>query len=62
MIKMKSFKNVIIASIKRETYSREYYEETIAKWLLNEWLTEEEAAEVMVVLDEYFPVETTTEE
>lgn len=52
---MTSFKNVIIASINRGTYTRPYYEETIAKWLLNGWLTEEEAAEVFVVLEDKFP-------
>lgn len=57
MIKMKSFKNVLIASIERGTYTREYYEETMAKWLLNGWLTEEEATEVMEALDKKFPQE-----
>lgn len=57
MVKMTSFKNVIIASIKRGTYTRTYYEETIAKWLLNGWLTETEAAEVFVALNEKFPTE-----
>lgn len=61
MIRVKSFKNVIIASIKRGTYTRGYYEETIAKWNLNGWLTDEEVFEVMVVLDEEFPVESDTE-
>lgn len=55
---MKSFKNVLIASIERGTYTREYYEETMAKWLLNGWLTEEEATEVMVALDKKFPQES----
>ena len=54
---MISFKNTIIRSIKRKAFSREYYEETIANWLLHNWLTTEEAEEVFVVLDEVFPVE-----
>lgn len=61
MIRMKSFKNVIIASIERGTYTEEYYKETIAKWLLNGWLTEEEAMEVFVVLEEKFPDEDLAE-
>ena len=56
---MISFKNTIIRSIKRKAFSREYYEETIANWLLHSWLTTEEAEEVFVVLDEVFPVEKT---
>ena len=56
---MISFKNTIIRSIKRKAFSREYYEETIANWLLHKWLTTEEAEEVFVVLDEVFPVEET---
>ena len=56
---MISFKNTIIRSIKRKAFSREYYEETIANWLLHKWLTTEEAEEVFVVLDEVYPVEKT---
>ena len=56
---MISFKNTIIRSIKRKAFDREYYEETIANWLLHKWLTTEEAEEVFVVLDEVFPVEKT---
>ena len=55
-MEMKSFKNTIIRSIRGKRFEREYYEETIASWLLNGWLTDEEAAEVFVVLDEVFPV------
>ena len=60
---MTSFKNTIIRNIKRKAFDREYYEETIANWLLYSWLTVEEAEEVFVVLDEVFQLdETETEE
>ena len=59
---MKSFKNTIIRSIKAKRFTREYFEETVASWLLHGWLTEEEAAEVFVVLDEVFPLEETEDE
>lgn len=53
---MKSFKNVIIRQIKRKNFSREYFEETIANWIIHSWLTEDEAVEVFQVLDQYYPV------
>ena len=53
---MTSFKNVIIRQIKRRSFSREYFEEIIANWLIHGWLTEEEAVEVFQVLDQYYPV------
>ena len=53
---MTSFKNQIIRNIKRGTYTREFYEALIANWLINGWLTEDEAFEVFEVLDEEFPV------
>ena len=56
---MTSFKNTIIRSIKRKAFSREYYEETIANWLLHSWLTTEEAEEVFVTLNEVFPLDET---
>lgn len=56
---MISFKNTIIRSIKRKAFDRGYYEETIANWLLQGWLTTKEAQDVFVVLDEVFPVEET---
>ena len=60
---MISFKNTIIRNIKRKAFTREYYEETIANWLLYNWLTVEEAQEVFVVLNEVFPLdEIETEE
>ena len=39
---MASFKNTIIRNIRAKRFEREYYEATIATWLLNGWLTEEE--------------------
>ena len=60
---MISFKNTIIRNIKRKAFDRNYYEETIANWLLYNWLTLDEAQEVFVVLDEVFPLdEIETEE
>ena len=59
---MRSFKNVIIRSIKRKAFDREYYEEMIASWLLRGWLTEDEATEIFVVLDEYLPSTENTED
>ena len=60
---MISFKNTIIRNIKRKAFDRNYYEETIANWLLYNWLTLDEAQEVFVVLNEVFPLdETETEE
>ena len=54
---MTSFKNTIIRSIKRKAFDRDYYEETIANWLLHNWLTTEEAEDVFVVLNEVFPLD-----
>ena len=60
---MTSFKNTIIRNIKRKAFTREYYEETIANWLLYSWLTTEEAEDVFVVFNEVYPLdETETEE
>ena len=58
VIKMTSFKNTIINSIKRKQKTREEYETVIATWILHNWLTEDEAIEVFIILDEYYPVET----
>ena len=58
-MKMKGFKITLIASIKRKAFTREYYEQTISKWLLKGWITEEEADECIAVLNEEFPVEQT---
>lgn len=59
---MKSFKRVIMSSIKRKTYTREYYEETVANWLMHNWLTDDEATEIINFLDEIFPIEETEDE
>ena len=53
---MTSFKNVLIRSIRKQQFDREYYEEVVATWLLKGWLTDEEATECMAVLDEVFTV------
>ena len=52
VIKMTSFKNTIINSIKRKQKTREEYETIIATWMLHNWLTEDEAIEVFIILDE----------
>ena len=52
VIKMTSFKNTIINSIKRKQKTREEYEIVIASWILHGWLTEDEAIEVFAVLDD----------
>ena len=58
-INMTSFKNVLISNItKRQKNTREEYEAVIANWILRGWLTDDEAIDVFVVLDEYYPVET----
>ena len=54
---MASFKNVLIRNIKAKKHDRVYYEEVIAQWNLNGWLTDAEAEEVMVALNEVFPIE-----
>ena len=54
---MTSFKNVLIRNIKAKKHEREYYEEIVAQWVINGWLTEDEANEVMVVLNEVFSIE-----
>lgn len=58
VIKMTSFKNTIINSIKRKQKTREEYETVIATWMLHNWLTEDEAIEVFIILDEFYPIET----
>lgn len=52
---MTSFKNVLIRSIRKQQFDREYYEEVIATWILKGWLTEDESTECMAVLDEVYP-------
>ena len=54
---MISWKRVLISSITKKQFDREYYEQVIATWQLNGWLTVEEATECMEKLDEVYPVE-----
>lgn len=51
---MESFLAVIKRSIKSKAFAKEYYEEVIATWNLNGWLTEEETAEALAYLEEVF--------
>jgi len=53
---MKSFYNVLKRNMTRKAKSREEYEEIIASWILAGFLTEEEGADLMVYLDEVYPV------
>lgn len=56
MINMASFKRVMERAIRSgyETKEREYYEEKIAIWNVNGWLTEEETTYLLGVLDEVY--------
>ena len=56
MINMASFKRVMERAIRsgHETKEREYYEEKIAIWNVNGWLTEEETTYLLGVLDEVY--------
>jgi hypothetical protein len=56
---MASFYMIITDSIKRKAFSKEYFEQVIAKWNLNGWLTEEETTNALALLEEVFaePVE-----
>ena len=51
---MASFLAVIKISIKAKSFAKEYYEQVIATWNLNGWLTEEETAEALAYLEEVF--------
>ncbi len=51
---MTSFLNVIKRSIATKAFSKEYYEEVIATWLLNGFLTAEEVTEALAYLDTVF--------
>ena len=59
---MVSFKTIISGSIKRRVFTREFYEEQVCKYLLHEYLTEEDAVEVLSLLDEFYPVEQPEQE
>ncbi len=52
---MTSFLNVIKMSIESKDFTKEYYQEVIATWNLNGWLTEEETAEALEYLETVFP-------
>lgn len=59
---MKSFKNQYILSVKvnstkEDGYTREYYEEVVANWIIRKWITDDEAIECLAVLDQYYPVD-----
>lgn len=60
-IKMKSFKNVMERAIRSgyETRERNYYEEKIAMWNLNGWLTTDEVDYLLGVLDEVYGITET---
>jgi hypothetical protein len=51
---MASFLSVIKISIKSKVFTKEYYEQVIATWNLNGWLTAEETAEALAYLNEVF--------
>lgn len=64
---MKSFKNQLIKSIidnsgKENGFSREYYEEVIANWNIRKWLTDDEATECLVALEQYYPIDSEVSE
>lgn len=50
-----SFLIVIKRSIANKSFTKEYYEQVIAQWNLNGWLSEPETAEALAYLDEVFP-------
>ena len=51
---MTSFYNVLADSISRKVKTRAQYETIIAAWLLQGWLTEDEAASLLALLDTTF--------
>lgn len=51
---MASFLAVIKISIKAKSFTKDYYEQVIATWNLNGWLTAEETAEALAYLNEVF--------
>ena len=54
MSNVKSFLNVIKRSISTKAFEKSYYEEVIATWNLNGWLTDEETAAALEFLNETF--------
>jgi hypothetical protein len=57
VIDLTSFFNVLASSIRRKVKTREEYETIIAAWALQGWLTEQEVTDLLILLDEIFPVE-----
>jgi hypothetical protein len=58
---MTSFLNVIKRSISTKAFAKAYYQEVIATWNLNGWLTDPETVEALAYLEEVFPEEVPTE-
>jgi L-rhamnose isomerase len=60
---MTSFYNVMSNSIMNnyKTKERTYYETAIAKWSLNGWLTDEEVAKLLVLLEGLYGTNVTTD-
>lgn len=52
---MASFLSVIKRSISTKAFTKEYYQQVIATWHLNGWLTDPETVEALAYLDEVFP-------
>lgn len=62
MENLQSFYETLESAIKRKSKTRAKFEQTIATWLLNDWLTEDEAAALMELLNKYYPVAPVTAE
>lgn len=60
---MQSFYNVLAYDIKTNytKHDRAYYETVIATWLLKNYLTSDEADQLLALLDQYYPKTTVTE-
>lgn len=54
---MPSFYNTLSGMIKRKALDRYTFETTIATWLVKGWLTDDEATELLKLLDEHYPVD-----
>ena len=52
---MASFLKSIKRSIDTKAFTKEYYQEVIATWNLNGWLTTPEVTEALAYLEEKFP-------
>lgn len=51
---MTSFKRTLIRMVNKKAYEREYFEEVIATWLIKGYLTEEEADESLLAIENTF--------